>query len=309
MQRKIVGFAAGLALLATGLLPASADPSLAPGTVWQQIPYGSYQQSCANIQVQGDQLIADCNLASGGTQNSSLSISSCARGDIANTNGRLTCNRTRYSRANGYGYGAYETAPSGSYQQSCTNVRMGGTMLTGTCTDPNGNNITTTLDISNCNGSDVANMNGRLQCSGIGYYNRDSGYGYGQYGSAPPGSYQASCTNVNMRGSMLTATCTPASGNPFTSTLDFLSCYCSDIANRNGGLQCSGPVYYNGNGNGYGRTPNGSYQSSCTNVVMRGSQLTGTCSAPNGANITSTLDISQCGGADIANRNGYLRCG
>jgi hypothetical protein len=65
--------------------------------------------------------------------------------------------------------------------------------------------------------------------------------------------------------------------------------------------------YGRGNGNGYG-APAGSYQQSCTSVQMHGSMLTATCPAGNGSPITSTLDASQCRGADIANMNGRLQC-
>jgi hypothetical protein len=77
MQRTLVGLAAAASLMATALLPASA----------QSIPSGSYQQSCTNIRVRGDQLIARCNAPQGGTVRSSISLSSCRRGDIANSNG------------------------------------------------------------------------------------------------------------------------------------------------------------------------------------------------------------------------------
>ena len=134
MQRILVGLAAAASLVATALLPASA----------QSIPPGSYQQSCTNIHVRGDQLIARCNLPRGGTVRSTLSLDSCRRGDIANVNGQLTCNRNGngYGRGhngngngdgngngngnngngngnngNGYGYGRGYGMPGGSYQE------------------------------------------------------------------------------------------------------------------------------------------------------------------------------------------------
>jgi hypothetical protein len=243
MQRIIIGLAAALSLLVTALSPVPAQAALA----------GSYQQSCTNSRVSGDTLTARCNLPGGGTARSSISISSCRGGDIANSNGQLVCNRNRYGN-NGYGngnrYGRYGTAPAGSYQSSCTNVQMRGSMLSATCTPPNGNSITSTINASSCNGADIANINGRLQCngtaysSGNGYGNRNgngNGYGYGngngRYGT-PGGSYQSSCTNVQMNGSTLTATCTAPNGSYITSSINASTCQGGDIANYNGRLRC-----------------------------------------------------------------------
>jgi len=227
MKRIVLGLAGAFSLLVTALSPASALSA----------PAGSYQQSCSSIRVRGDQLNARCTLPQGGTGRTSIAISSCQRGDIANVNGQLTCKRTRYNRGNGNGYGnngTYGTPPGGSYQSSCTNVQMRGSMLSGTCTAPNGNNVTSTLDASSCGGADIANRNGSLQCSGAaynGYRNNNS------YGAGPGGSYQSSCTNVQMRGSVLTATCTAPNGTNITSTINVSNCNV-DIANRNGYLRC-----------------------------------------------------------------------
>ena len=196
MPRFLIGLVAGLGLAATAIVPAAA----------QTIPSGSYQQSCTNIRVRGDQLIARCTNPQGATVRSSISLDSCRRGDIVNSNGQLACNRTGYGRRNGsynnggynggynnggynnggynngnnggynngnnggynnggynngrYGYGA----PGGSYQSSCTNVQTNGSVLTATCTSPNGANITSSINTARCRGGDIANVNGRLEC-------------------------------------------------------------------------------------------------------------------------------------------------
>src|ERR1700682_3988813 len=131
-----------------------ALPAMAIGTASaQNVPSGSYQQSCTNIRVRGDQLTARCNAPQGGTVRSSIALGSCRGGDIANSNGQLTCNTTGNGRrrrhdngngnGNGYGYGngngyGNGAAPGGSYQQSCTGVQMRGSMLTATCPSGNG---------------------------------------------------------------------------------------------------------------------------------------------------------------------------
>ncbi|MDB5071073.1 MAG: hypothetical protein JWM87_2184 [Candidatus Eremiobacteraeota bacterium] len=182
MPRFLIGLVAGLGLAATAIVPAAA----------QTIPSGSYQQSCTNIRVRGDQLIARCTNPQGATVRSSISLDSCRRGDIVNSNGQLACNRTGYGRRNGsynnggynnggynngnsggynngnnggynngrYGYGA----PGGSYQSSCTNVQTNGSVLTATCTAANGANVTSSINTARCRGGDIANVNGRLEC-------------------------------------------------------------------------------------------------------------------------------------------------
>ncbi len=194
MSRILVSLLAGLGLAATALAPASA----------QSIPPGSYQQSCQNIRVRGDQLTARCTNAQGTWIRSTLAFGGC-RGDIGNSNGQLTCNNNGYGNGRwnnngngrwnnngrghdrdrdrdnngnnggynngGYNNGGYNNGgynnrgvPGGSYQSSCTNIQRNGSTLTATCTAPNGSNVTTSINAAQCRGGDIANVNGRLAC-------------------------------------------------------------------------------------------------------------------------------------------------
>lgn len=156
---------------------------------------------------------------------------------------------------------------------------------------------------------------------------------YGNYGNgnAPQGSYLQSCTNITMRGNNLRATCTEPNGQTMRTSLNVSQCNGNDIVNRNGALACGGTQYnytnaraygrryrqryYNGNynyNNGYNNggfaIPPGSYQASCVNARMvSGSTLQASCTAPNGARITSTINVRSCSN-DVRNDNGYLRC-
>ncbi len=189
MQRFMLSLIAGLGLAATALAPAAA----------QAIPSGSYQQSCQNIRVRGDQLSARCTNSQGTWIRSTIAVNSCRNGDIVNSNGQLACNRNAYNNGNGngYGYGRHRRQDGGynnnggynnggynnnnnggynngrygngrmvpgSYQSSCTNVQMGGGTLTATCTAPNGSQITSSINPGQCRGGDIANVNGRLGC-------------------------------------------------------------------------------------------------------------------------------------------------
>ncbi|HTD37077.1 MAG TPA: CVNH domain-containing protein [Candidatus Limnocylindrales bacterium] len=192
-------------LLLSSLVGASlAAASLAAPASAQYAPSGSYQQSCTNIRVRGNELIANCTAANGSRVRSTIDINSCRGGDIANSNGQLVCNggssygngygngrhrhRHRdnsygnggYNNGNGYGYGrgngnnGYNNgngygngngyAPSGSSQQSCRNIRMSGGTLTASCPTGNGSYQTTSINPRSCRGGDIANRNGQLVC-------------------------------------------------------------------------------------------------------------------------------------------------
>jgi len=140
-----------------------------------------------------------------------------------------------------------QAAPSGSYQQSCTNIRMRGSELRATCTSANGTRVRSTIDVDSCRRGDIANANGQLVCNGNDRWrngHRDDGHGYGygngygNNGNAPGGSYTQSCRNVRMNGGTLTASCPSGNGNWYTTSIDPRSCRGADIANRDGRLVC-----------------------------------------------------------------------
>lgn len=84
------------ALLLAGAIysqPAQAQPA----------PQGSYLNSCTHVGMRGDRLFADCRRRDGGWQRTVLDVDRCA-GDIANINGRLSCNS---GPRRGYGSGGW----------------------------------------------------------------------------------------------------------------------------------------------------------------------------------------------------------
>ena len=197
MARLLISLLAGLGLAATALAPASA----------QAIPSGSYQQSCTNIRVRGDQLTARCTNAQGTSIRSSIGLDSCRNGDIVNSNGQLACN------GNGNGYGNRRRG----------HHRDGG----------DNNNHDNNGDYNNGNNNNGGYNNG-------GYHNNNGGYNNGRYGNggAVSGSYQSSCTNVYMNGPNLTASCTAPNGQRITTSINAAQCRGGDIANVNGRLAC-----------------------------------------------------------------------
>ncbi len=82
MNKLLGGLAASLLVGAIYIQPAQAQPA----------PQGSYLNSCTHVGMDRDRLIADCRRVDGSWQRTALDVDRC-QGDIANINGRLSCNR------------------------------------------------------------------------------------------------------------------------------------------------------------------------------------------------------------------------
>jgi len=216
MRRLLAGFTLlSLLSLATGIAVNA-----------QYLPSGSYQASCRNISLTGNQLSASCTDPQGRWIFSGINVGTCRYGDIANRNGYLHCNHH-------HGGGNAMMMPQGSYQQSCVNATMRGPVLSASCTAPAGNRIYSSLNVTQCGGGNVRNQNGYLAC-GAGSGPPNPGYSY-----LPPGSYQQSCSNAYMDGGVLTATCPSPNGARYTTQIVVRSCRGGGIANRNGRLACT----------------------------------------------------------------------
>src|ERR1041385_4684702 len=76
--------------------------------------------------------------------------------------------------------GLAQSAPPGSYQQTCSDIGVRGDVLTAKCKDIDGNWQNAQMrDIRYCNG-DISNDNGALRCASAGGY--QGGYNGGFYG-------------------------------------------------------------------------------------------------------------------------------
>jgi predicted secreted protein len=154
-------------VLRLSALPAPAQ-SVAP-------PPGTYQQSCADIILEGSALHARCQDAAGNWRTSTLSeVQSCTE-EIVNDNGRLRCgNRAALYRGfqDGYqgGYlGAYQNdyhavMPEGDYLLSCRNISMNGDQLRAECQANDGRWRRTALDNTSMCLGPVTTSNGLLTC-------------------------------------------------------------------------------------------------------------------------------------------------
>jgi len=140
--------------------------------------------------------------------------------------------------------------------------------------------------------------------------------------SIPPGSYQQTCTDINVvNGSTLAARCQDTSGNWQSTRLTNVQDCTGEIVNDNGSLRCGKGRngYYNngyyggGNQGGYYQggyqngLPPGDYVQTCRNMWMDGNRLEGECEKRDGGWRRTSLDVGQCG-SPIVNDNGRLAC-
>ncbi len=264
----------------------------------QNLPGGSWSQSCRNAQLRGDQLYAQCRGRDGNWHNTRIDIDRCGRGGtLANNNGELVCERMGQGAGN---------LPPGSWNQSCRNARMegrDGDTLRAECRTRDGRWIQTRLDTDRCGRSRaVANNNGQLVCES------QVGQGAPWWGQGlPQGSYRQSCRNARLEGrDLLIAECRRQNGNWRNTRLDIDECRGRDIANVNGHLEC-GTRRFGGN---YGyQMPGGTWQQSCRNARIVRDELTAECRKRDGDWQRDTIDLDECRGQPLHNDNGRLRCG
>jgi hypothetical protein len=118
----------------------------------------------------------------------------------------------------------------------------------------------------------------------------------------PEGSYQQTCSDVSVKKGTLYAKCQDAKGNSHSAKLSHYE-GCSDIANKNGKLECPG-----GAEAAPPSQPAGSYTDSCKNIQMKGATLHAVCKSLDGRELpTSLKDANRCT-EGVANINGILSC-
>jgi hypothetical protein len=129
------------------------------------LPYGTYRQTCQNINVNGNTLSAHCQKVDGGWRNSSIDYRSCRGNEIINDNGYLRCG----GGGNGYGYhggqGGWQGGlPPGDYKRTCQNMRVSGNKLYASCQKVDGGWNDTSLNNFNLCQRPIVNDNGNLRC-------------------------------------------------------------------------------------------------------------------------------------------------
>ncbi|MGC2743064.1 MAG: CVNH domain-containing protein [Candidatus Angelobacter sp.] len=178
-------------------------------------PEGSYQKTCSDVSAKKGTLYAKCQDTEGKSHSAKLShYEKCT--DIANNNGKLECA--------GGAQAAAPALPAGSYTDSCKNIQMKGTTLHAICKSLDGREMPTSLKSANSCAEGVANVNGIQNCE--------------VSGVLPPGSYIATCKDVRLQGTTLSAACNDGKDHwRNTGLRDVQKCN-GDIANQNGRLRC-----------------------------------------------------------------------
>ena len=119
---------------------------------------------------------------------------------------------------------AAPSQPAGSYTESCKNIQMKGTTLHAVCKSLDGREMPTSLKDANRCAEGVANINGILNCE--------------VSGVLPPGSYIATCKDVQLQGPpSMPPAMTAKTAGVNTGLRDANKCN-GDIANQNGTLRC-----------------------------------------------------------------------
>jgi hypothetical protein len=115
--------------------------------------------------------------------------------------------------------------------------------------------------------------------------------------TTPPGPYNETCQNIQMKGSTLHAKCQTADGKLVDAKLNNAD-KCSDgVINLNGILSCQA-----------GLIPPGSYVQGCADVRLEVTTLKANCKNNKDTLVATELkNANQCKG-DIANQNGALKC-
>jgi hypothetical protein len=118
----------------------------------------------------------------------------------------------------------------------------------------------------------------------------------------PAGSYQQTCSDVSVKKGTLYAKCQDAKGKSHSVKLSHYE-KCSDIANKDGKLECAG-----GEKAAPPSQPTGSYTDSCKSIQMKGTTLHAVCKSLDGREMPTALkDANRCA-EGVANINGILNC-
>ncbi len=123
----------------------------------QNLPPGSYKDTCRSISVLGGTLTAQCQRVDGSWKNTAIQYYDC-EGGITNENGNLTCRHNPKPKPD-------KQLPKGSYKQSCKDSYVDGKWLYAKCQKMNGNYNNTSMKYADCY-KDIWNNNGVLTCGG-----------------------------------------------------------------------------------------------------------------------------------------------
>jgi hypothetical protein len=266
--------------------PAPVRPYTPPPTYQpaEQLPRGTYQQTCRECTISKGKLTCSCPGRNGAWSRSTIQARSCPDA-IRNQDGVLSCrgqglavppvDTPPYTPPAPRPIEYRESLPVGPYQQACRECTISSGKLTCSCPERNGSWSRSTIQARSCPDA-IRNQDGVLSCRGQGLavppvytppYTPPAPrpIEYGE--SLPVGPYQQSCRECTISSGKLTCSCPERNGALSRSTIQARSCP-DAIRNQDGVLSCrgqglsaerpSGPAMgYCSQSNVYGRYPSG----------------------------------------------------
>ena len=254
----------------------------------EELPGGSWTQTCRGGQVRNDILYAECRRSDGRYIATSEDIESCAA--FGNREGELFCETPGDDVKNA-------SLWAGSYRKSCTDVSVDKHgKLKARCRKNDGNYQSTNLTLWQCINRRAANRDGKLVCE----TDDSATSGATQW----KGSFRQSCRDISSDSSgTLTATCQTAKGKWQRSSLSVRQCSGYVAGNRDGELFCES------SGTEAVGQWTGTFRQSCRDrSIDSAGTLTATCKGTDGNWHRSSLSVRQCASYDAGNVDGKLFC-
>ncbi|HEV8435252.1 MAG TPA: CVNH domain-containing protein [Thermoanaerobaculia bacterium] len=154
----------------------------------QTLPPGTYQASCKDAALVDGTLLAQCRMSDGSWRPTTLADAMKCNVDITNVNGRLECRPLQITPS---------TLPAGTYQQSCKDASVVDGTLLAVCKTASGDWRPTSLPNAMACKSDVANVDGKLECR-----RRTTEFeaGYGKFGDLCKGGTGTEFLKVRLGG-------------------------------------------------------------------------------------------------------------
>jgi hypothetical protein len=272
----------------------------------QEVPPGTYRETCVNIRMSYGTLYANCQDRDGRWRSTSLPDVQRCTSEVTNIDGDLRCNR-------GEGWRFADNLPRGSYRETCRNLRMRGDMLFARCETISGRWMNATLfDVRRCVG-EIVNDDGQLQCSRSPWQ--------------AAGPYMQTCSPVYVRGDDLRARCATRDGRWVWTALDHYQACHAPIVNWDGQLRCGGEREEHARDWDRDRDrerefrdhdhdvrvqprplPAGTWAETCRDIEMQGDRLHARCQNKDGGwRWTDLDDVDRCH-RGVVNLDGHLTC-
>jgi len=192
------------------------------------LPRGSYRETCRDIRVRGDSLSARCQTINGGWNRTGLNDIGRCIGEIVNDDGNLRCGRRPWQAR-------------GSFVETCSPIYVNGDTLRARCQTRDGRWVWTGLNDADACREGIVNIDGQLRCGGGDRdydHDRDRDHDHDRDRDIPRGGYMQTCRNIERRGDTLHAECQMRDGRWIWSDLNDIDRCRGEINNDDGRLVC-----------------------------------------------------------------------